>query len=65
MSVKDVAEYLGEPERNVRLWASNGKLLAVRCGEKPWRFRSCDIEEFSLTLGFRPAAQHFGAEMRP
>jgi excisionase family DNA binding protein len=56
MSVEDVADYLGVPQRTIRSWAENGKIRALRRGQKAWRFRPIDVEAFSLRLGFRPAA---------
>lgn len=56
MSVEDVADYLGESQRNIRYWAFTGRLRAVRLGRKPWRFRLQDVDAFSVeALGFSPA----------
>lgn len=56
LSVKEVAEYLGASGRTVRWWAATGRLPATRVRIKIWSFRSCDVEAFSLRLGFRQVA---------
>lgn len=52
LRVREVAVYLGAPERTVRDWAHKNKLHGERIKSKIWHFRLSEVDRFSVTLGF-------------
>jgi excisionase family DNA binding protein len=53
LRVHHVARRLGVPRRTVRYWAATGRIPAIRCGRRIWKFRAVDVEQFAGELSSR------------